>query len=207
MPYNRYFSEMLGAFALTFVVWLSTVYPMPVPASVMAALTLGLFVYLVGGISGAHLNPAVTIGILSIKKITPKDAAMYVLAQFAGASAALLLGMGLTGEMAFMPHDASAIAGVGEAIGAFFLCFAVTAATLGKVKPEVSGIVVGGSLFMGIFMASVFSNGILNPAVALGTGSFGPMYILGPVVGAAAGAWASRWLYSVRVPKPPAIRK
>ncbi len=194
MPYNRYLAEMLGAFALTFVVWLATVFPMPVPGAVMAALTLGLFVYLVGGVSGAHLNPAVTIGILSIKKITPKDASIYVLAQFAGASLALLVGMGLTGKMAFLPHEADIISGVAEALGAFFLCFAVTSVTLNKVQAAAAGAVVGGSLFMGVFMASIFSNGILNPAVALGIGSFGSMYILGPVVGAVAGAWVARWM-------------
>ena len=199
MQYNRSLAELLGAFALTFVVWLATVFPMPVPAAVMAALTLGLFVYLVGGVSGAHLNPAVTIGILSIKKISPKDAAMYILAQLAGASLALLVGMALSqGKMAYMPHDADMVAGLAEAIGAFFLCFAVTAVTLGKVEKSAAGVVVGGSLFIGIFMASVFSNAILNPAVALGVGSFGSMYILGPVVGAVAGAWAAKWMLGAK---------
>ena len=53
----------------------------------------------------------------------------------------------------------------------------------GKVKQELSGVVIGGSLLLGILVASTVSNGILNPAVALAPGSIDIMHILGPMIG------------------------
>ena len=50
-----------------------------------------------------------------------------------------------------------------------------------------SGVVVGASLLMGIMFASIAANGILNPAVALGIGSFSLSYVLGPIVGSLIG--------------------
>lgn len=194
MPYKKYLCEMLGAFSLTFVVWLASAYVMPFPVPVMAGLTVGLFVYLVGPLTGAHLNPAVTLGIASIRKISTQDAVFYIFSQFIGAGAAIGLGYLLSGDTVTVAHDALLMTGVAEALGAFFLCFAVTAATLGKLQADVTGVVVGGSLLLGLYIAMPFSNAILNPAVALGIGSFGSMYILGPIVGAVVGAWACYWL-------------
>ncbi|NOS68037.1 MAG: hypothetical protein HOO67_06810 [Candidatus Peribacteraceae bacterium] len=192
MPYHKYLSEFLGAFTLTFVAWVSTVYGVPANVThMMVAATLGLYVYTVGGISGAHLNPAVTIGVLSAGKIKTNDAVMYVIFQLAGAVVAMTAGRFLSGgQMAALGYDLSAGAGIAEAIGAFILAFGVMSATLQKIPPAASGIVVGGSLFIGLYASFQFSNGILNPAVALGLNAFGPMEILGPIVGAVAGSWA-----------------
>jgi glycerol uptake facilitator-like aquaporin len=119
----------------------------------------------------------------------------------------MLFGAGLSGESASIPHDSYLSVGIAEAVGAFFLAFAVCTVTQKRVDPAVSGLVVGGSLLLGIYLAFPFSNGILNPAVALGIGSFGAMYILGPVVGAVAGAWASVKLFEgTAAPHPPAVR-
>lgn len=207
MKYHRYLCELLGAFALTFAVWLSVAFAMPFPTPVVAALTLALFVYLVGPISGAHLNPAVTVGMLSIKRISPHDAALYVIAQLVGASLAMFLGVMLSGENVSVPTDGGIVVGIAEAIGTFFLAFAVASAVGGKLNPAVTGLAVGGSLFLGIYLAFPFSNAILNPAVALGINSFGAMYILGPVLGAVGGAWAYELLSAGKSgPKPPAVR-
>ena len=194
MHYNKYAAEFLGTFALSFAVWASIAFQMPFPMNVAftpvaAGLTLGLFVYTVGGISGAHLNPAFTIGMLSTKKIKTNDAVMYVICQLAGAAVAMTIGR-LLGGQASAAYAINIQAGIAEAIGAFILAFGVMSATLQKVPPAASGIVVGGSLMIGAFIASVFSNGILNPAVALSVNAFGPMEILGPVIGAVGGAWA-----------------
>ena len=190
MPYHKYASELLGTFALTLVVWLSVTFAMPFPTPFIAAFTLGLFVYTVGGISGAHLNPAVTLGVLSINKIKTNEAIFYVLCQLAGATIAMSLGRLLSGQIASIAHETTLTAGVAEAIGTFVLAFGVVSATIQKIPPAAAGLVVGGSLLVGIYMAFPFSNAILNPAVALGINSFGPMEILGPIVGAVCGAWA-----------------
>ncbi len=198
MPYHRYLAEMLGAFALTFVVWLSVAYAMPFPTPVMAALTLGLFVYLVGGISGAHLNPAITVALLTLKKISSKDAVFYVLSQLIGAAVAMFLGTILSGAGATVAQEGGLVVAVAETIGAFFLAFGVMSVVKGKVPEDMAGVVIGSSLFIGIYTASPFGNAILNPAVALGIGSFSAMYILGPIAGAIAGAWACEYLWPAR---------
>jgi glycerol uptake facilitator-like aquaporin len=100
----------------------------------------------------------------------------------------------LSGTTANVAHQSFLAVGFAEAIGAFFLVFAVTNVVLRKMETIVAGAVIGGSLLLGICMASPFSNGILNPAVAFGIGSFGPMYVLGPIVGAICGAWAAKKL-------------
>lgn len=196
MPYQKYASELLGAFMLTFVVWLSVAFSMPFSTPVMAALTLGLFVYTVGGISGSHLNPAVTIGMLSAGKIKTNDAALYIVCQLAGAALAMTLGSLMSAQTAAVAYETSLTAGGAEALGAFILTFGVMSATIQKIPPAAAGLVVGGSLLVGIYAAFPFSNAILNPAVALGIGAFGPMEILGPIVGAVAGAWARKALDS-----------
>lgn len=190
MHYQKYAAELLGTFSLTLVVWLSVAYQMPFATPVIAALTLGLFVYTVGAISGAHLNPAVTIGIWSARKLPLQQAAVYVVCQFAGAAIAMTLGRILSGQVASVGFQNAPAVLIAEALGAFFLAFAVMSATLQKLPSAAAGLVVGGSLLMGIYVAFPFSNAIINPAVALGIGSFGPLYILGPVIGAVAGAWA-----------------
>ncbi len=195
MQYQKYAAEFLGTFALTFCVWLSVIFEMPfMTTAVLASITLGLFVYMVGGISGAHLNPAVSIGILSAGKLKTNDAVMYVVCQLAGAAVAMTLGRLLTGGVASVAADTTLVAGIAEALGAFFLTFAVMSVTLQKVPPAANGFVVGGSLLMGTYIAYHFSNAILNPAVALGISSFGPIEILGPIVGAVGGAWARKSL-------------
>lgn len=64
--YKKYFAELVGTFTLSFVVFeaVAAGVAVPLPVPVIAALTLGLFVYTIGSILGCHLNPAVTVGFL-----------------------------------------------------------------------------------------------------------------------------------------------
>lgn len=188
MNFRALAAEFIGTCTLALAVAVSIGESLAFSTPAIAALTLGLFVYTVGGISGAHLNPAVTIGVLSVGKIKTNDAVMYVVCQLAGAAVAMTVGQ-LLGGQASAAYATTVQAGIAEAIGAFILAFGVLSATLQKVPPAASGLVVGGSLMVGAYIASVFSNGILNPAVALSVNAFGPMEILGPVVGAVGGAW------------------
>lgn len=198
MSYRPYVAELLGTFALTFVVWLSVAFAMPFATPVMAALTLGTFVYLVGPISGAHCNPAVTIGLLIGQKIKPKPATFYVISQFIGAFLAMMLGRFLNPEPVAIPLEADLLSGLAEAMGAAMLAFSVSSVAWGKTPYALSGGIVGLGLFLGIYMAFPFSNAVLNPAVAFGIGSFGPMYILGPLLGGIVGVWGYKQLYAAR---------
>jgi len=190
MLYPKYAAELLGTFVLAFVVWLSAALAMPLPTPVVAALTLGLFVYTVGGISGAHLNPAVTLGLLSVNRISTQDAAGYILAQFIGGILAQLLGRYLIGTAVQIPGESALPVAIVEALGAFLLVFAVLAVTMKKVPAALSGVVIGGSLLLGIYVAASLGNGLVNPVVAFAIGSLNLAYLLGPIFGGITGAWA-----------------
>jgi aquaporin Z len=193
---KKYIAELLGTFILTLAVISSLAGTFPVATPVIAGLALGLGVYTMGGISGAHFNPAITLGVLSIKKISLKDAGIYILAQLVGAALAMLLAQHCM-ELA-QPDLAAAESmkvGGAEALGAFVFAFGVAAAVHGRISAGASGLAVGGSLLLGIALAAAgTSNGVLNPAVALGIGSFSFSYLLGPIVGAALAMLLYRFL-------------
>jgi aquaporin Z len=193
---KKYIVEALGTGTLTLVVGLSLVGDFPVSTPVLAALVLGLFVYSVGHVSGAHINPAVTTGLWSIGKIETVEAVKYVIAQLLGAGIAMMVlqNMATAGEMT-VGSDFGV--GLAEALGVFFFTFGVASVVYGRAASTMSGMVVGGSLLLGITVAVLMgSNGVINPAVALGIGSFGTMYILGPIVGAVLGMQAYKYLQS-----------
>lgn len=191
---NKYIAEAIGTFALTLAVGLSLTGEFPVSTPILAALTLGLFVYSVGHLSGTHLNPAVTIGAWSIKKISNEDAIAYLIAQFFGAAAALTLISTMATPVA-LTASTDVMIGVAEAIGAMFFAFGIASVVYGKTPNQLSGIVVGGSLLLGIAFATLLgSNGLINPAVAMGVKSFNLMYILGPIIGAVVGMQAYKYL-------------
>ena len=64
---------------------------------------------------------------------------------------------------------------------------------MGRVPEAMGGVAIGGSLLLGVHFAAQTTNGVLNPAVALGIGSFSAPYIWGPIVGAIGGAVLSSW--------------
>jgi glycerol uptake facilitator-like aquaporin len=193
----------VGTFALSFIVVISIAsrVSFPYATPLLAALTLGLFVYSVGSISGAHLNPAVTIGLLSIRKISLQKALYYVLAQIAGVILTVIV------ARLFLFNAGLSLSTVGswrmffaEAIGTFFFTFGIASVVFEGVPASLSGAVVGGSLFLGIAAGSFLgSAGVLNPAVAFGlssylTGGFSLAYLLGPVLGSVIGMRMYRFL-------------
>lgn len=182
-------AELVGTFALTLAVLISVNHPaFPVPTAVIAGATVGLFVYTIGGISGCHINPAVTVGLASIRLIEIPAAVGYIVAQFAGAAIALFLGSLLFDPTVQLVASSAAGVGLAESLGAGLLLFGIAAVVLGAVPKAMSGVVIGGSLFLGIHFAAHTSNGVLNPAVALGIGSFSTAYVWGPILGGIIGA-------------------
>lgn len=182
-------AELIGTFSLALAVLISINNPsFPVPTAVIAGVTLGLFVYTISGISGCHVNPAVTISLASIRQIELPAAAAYLVAQFIGAALALFVGSLLFDPVQELVVTNAAFVGLAEALGAALFLFGITAVVLGAVPKAASGLVIGGSLFLGIHFAAHASNGALNPAVALGIGSFSFAYVWGPILGGIIGA-------------------
>lgn len=179
-------AEFVGTFGLALAVLVSLNGYLPlVPTAVVAGATLMLFVLLIGAISGSHINPAVTIGLLSVKKIELSEAFGYIVAQIAGALTAwvtmsLLLNGELVGQVVAIA-DARTFSA--EALGAFVFGFGIAAAIHNKLDGYGKAFAIGGSLTLGIIFASVVSNGVLNPAVAMSIESVNWAYVLGPIVG------------------------
>ena len=206
LPLRRYAAELLGAFLLTFAVFASVTFGYPGPTPVIAAVTLGGLVYILGSVSGAHLNPAVTVGLWSLKKINARDAGFYIVSQLIGAILAYLLMMQIAADAPSVEAGPVIRGVIGEAIGAFTLVFGVSAVVHGKVADAASGLAIGLALFTGIMVAAALSLGVLNPAVALGLGVFMPsvtpgmvanlvVYAVTPLIAGVLAAQAAGWMF------------
>jgi aquaporin Z len=145
-------------------------------------------------VSGGHLNPAVTVGLWSIGRISGRQTGLYVAAQVLGAIAAALAIKGLLPEMAVRisqigtPSLAPAVSMtqgiVIEAILTFFLAFAVMGTAVDPAAPKVGGFAIGLALTLGVLVSGPLTGAALNPARA-----FGPALV--------ANAWISHLVYWV----------
>jgi glycerol uptake facilitator-like aquaporin len=153
------------------------------------AITVGVLTLIFNATSGAHFNPAITIGMWTLRKIKTLQAIVAVAAQMLGGFAAWKLAEYFTGQ------TLANIAGktfswkvlVAEALGTFVLTFGIAAAIYQKYEGSKLAVTVAASMFAGIIVASLAANGALNPALALGNQSWGRAYIFGPIIGSVVG--------------------
>ncbi len=187
-------AEFLGVAVLTLVVLAIVNSPVGVNYFVAGAagLVAGTFVLTMGGVSGAHLNPAVTLGQWVVRKIDVTQAVAYIAAQVLGGVVALRLYEYLANKavpvltQAEMNFDMRVF--VAEAIGAFILAFGITAAVEKALDSWSWAVVTGASLTLGIMVAGVAARGLINPAVALGTNTISWTYLAAPLVGGVIGS-------------------
>jgi aquaporin Z len=183
--------EFLGTAALTLIVLaishsqLSLGYFIATSAGLMVALmTLSL-----AGISGAVFNPAMTIGLWTVRKLRTLQALSYLIVQLAGGAVAWELFIYLTKLSGI--HNTGAYSArvlVAEVVGTFIFSFGWAAAIYQRFNLFAKAAAIGGSLTVGALVASLGSAGFLNPAVALGLHQWGwGTYVLGPVLGAVIG--------------------
>jgi glycerol uptake facilitator-like aquaporin len=150
-----------------------------------AAITFTVLTLVFSATSGAHFNPAVTIGMWTLRKIQTLQALAYLAAQMLGGFTAWRLAEYFTGQ------KLASIAGkdfewkifVAEMLGTFVFTFGIAAAIYQKYEGAKLAATVGLSLFAGVVVASLASNATLNPAVALANQTWGRAYIFGPIVG------------------------
>lgn len=200
-------AEFLGAATLTSVVL--AVSKSGVGFSYFIAgglgLAMALLVLVVGSASAAHYNPAVTVGLWTVRKIRTLDAVVYLAAQFLGAVAAWRLVVYLTDQslknIAGRTFDWRVL--VAEGLGALVLTLGVSAATYKGLKGLEWAAAVGGALFLGVLVASLASNGLINPAVALGVQSWSKAYVVGPLLGGVVGANLYYWVFVDRPARKP----
>jgi len=170
-------------------------------------LTVMACIYVFGKISGAHLNPAVTIGLLVSKNISLIDSVYYIVAQAIGAVLGSLLlfvclgapavtigGLGATAPGLSVGYIPAMIA---ECIGTFFLMLVVMGVAVDKkADPGVAGISIGMTVAAVIIVLGAFTGASINPARTFGPylmdtllgganlWGFFPIYLVGPIVGA-----------------------
>jgi aquaporin Z len=193
--FQQYLAEFFGTAVLTFAITLNLGYgEFILSTPILAGLVLGLFVYTLGGVSGSHLNPAVTLGLLFAGKTHYKTAILYVLAQLTGAMVAFSLYINSKLSLpALQPINAYPY-NLFEGIGAAILVIGVMSVVTKKVHQAASGLVVGGSLVLGIVLAANYSLGILNPAIAISWTLIDFTYVLSPILGGIAGGLIYRLL-------------
>jgi len=185
--------------------------------TVATSLAFGLVIvamaYSVGNVSGCHINPAVSFGMLLTGQMSAKEFAGYVVAQCLGATAgAGLLGLFLgsfkalggnevqAGVVAAYGSTAAVIGLVAEVVLTFIFVFAILGVTSKKENGAVAGVVIGGALTLVHLLGLALTGTSVNPAR-----SFGPallqafagntaaltqlwIFIVGPMVGAALAA-------------------
>ena len=181
-------AEFLGTALLTLAVFASVkgiANSYFISAGVGLALVLALLAF--GSVSRGHFNPAVTIGAWSARRIPTVQAVVYIAAQFLGALAASELFNYLTNQArpANYSQEFHAQVLIAEALGAFVFCTGVATTVFRSYGAARTAAVAGLSLFLGALVAGIASQGIINPALALGLHSWEwKTYGLGPVLGA-----------------------
>jgi aquaporin NIP len=206
---RRSAAEGLAAFALVFAgcgaVVANVRYDEALGAvgiSLVFGLIIMVMVYATGHLSGAHINPAVTIAFTLSRHFPARDAAGYIAAQLAGAAAGALLLLAVwpdqPGELgATVPSVGAGSAFVYEAILTAILMFVIMAvATDTRAVGPAAAIAIGGTVGLDALFGGPVTGASMNPArtfgPALAAGEWQDfwLYVLGPVTGAALGALA-----------------
>ena len=222
---SAYIAELLGTFMLVlFIGLVLSVYQQGaeglgyVDFTVIGLLhffILAMLIASLGGTSGAHFNPAVTVALAALRKIRGADAAIYILMQLIGAIlAALVVKLLLSDEGKAAGYGAVQISDqfldgkmraglLAEVIGTFALMWAIMATAV-NVRAERSWapVIIAGTLAAGVMAIGPLTGAGFNPARAfgpdivaglvddIGWGNFLAAYALGPIVGAVLAAFA-----------------
>ena len=212
-----YVAELIGTFLLVLFIGFILASNSPAEAGglgytdfavigLLHAFVLMMLIASLGGVSGAHFNPAVTVTLAALRKISWGDAAVYILLQLAGAVlAALTVSLVVTGAADATNFGATAVndrfvsgdgaAALAELIGTFALMWAIMGVAVNEqAERSWAPWVIGGTLGFAVMAIGPFTGAGLNPARAFGpalvgdafggAGTFLIVYVLAPLVGA-----------------------
>ena len=201
---RAYAAELIGTFFLVLTVGTTGIATGP---GVIPALAIGsalmVMIYAGAHLSGAHYNPAVTVGVFVRGRIGIADALPYMVAQIAGAAmaAAVVLFFKAAEVTAFNAPVAAGFAA--EFLFTFALVYVVLNVATAKANAGNSyfGLAIGFTVLAGAFAVGDVSGGAFNPAVAVGAMIMGMLpwanlwlYVVAEVLGAAAAALTFRSL-------------
>jgi MIP family channel proteins len=200
-------AEFIGTFALVFAGCGAIAAGKLTTTGIALAfgLVIAVMIYGLGHVSGAHFNPAVSVGFALGRHFPWTRVATYAAAQIAGAVAGALalrtilgpdVGLGVTAPAG---TDLQSLAM--EAVLTFFLMLVITAvATDCRAVGEAAAVAIGGAVTLGALVGGPISGASMNPARSLGpalvSGDLSHLwvYMAGPLLGATAAAIAYRWL-------------
>lgn len=213
--FKKYLAEFIGTFVLVlFACGTAAALGCDQPAGYLAtAISFGLVIvamaYSIGGVSGCHVNPAVSLAMLISKKMSVADFIGYVVAQFAGATAgAAVLRWLFGGESSLGAnglYDGNIVMSlVIECILTFVFVLAILGVTSKTENGSVAGLVIGLSLTLVHLLGIHFTGTSVNPARSFGPALFVGgdalanvwVFILAPLVGGALAALCWKFLSS-----------
>jgi MIP family channel proteins len=186
-------AEFLGTFFLVFagtgaiVVDSLTHAVTHVGVSLVFGLVITVLIYAFGHISGAHFNPAVTIGFWALGEFPSQRVPWYIGSQLLGAIAASSVVLGLFGHAGTLgittPQSAPEVSLILEALMTFLLVLVIFGSAVhGKAVKSFAGIAIGGTIALDALFGGPISGASMNPARSLG-----PAFI--------AGVWSDQWIY------------
>ena len=206
-----YVAEFLGTFLLVFFVCVVVTvnsadglgYTDFAVIGLVHVFVLAMLIYTLGGTSGAHFNPAVTLALVVTRKISGADALIYWLVQLSGALAGALVtkvllideGTGVNYGAVYGVRAAAAGRPLGgllaETIGTFVLMWAIMGTAVNpRGERAWAGMVIGMALGLGVMTLGPLSGAGFNPARWFGpavvSGEYANfwIYIVGPLAGA-----------------------
>jgi len=209
---KKYLAEFIGTLVLVFmgcgaaVLMGTSVLGGHLAVALAFGLSIVAMAYVIGNISGCHVNPAVSFAMLISKKMSVKDFIGYVIAQILGAiaGAAILYGFvhhGVTDMTGSLGSNGIGTIGVwgalvAECILTFIFVFVILGVTSDESKSGVAGIVIGLTLAFVHIVGISLTGTSVNPARSIGPAIFAGgdavtnlwIFIVAPLVGAAIAA-------------------
>ena len=208
--HRKYAAEVIGTFALVFAGTGAVVINKVSGGAIThvgVALTFGLIVlamiYAVGEVSGAHLNPAVTLGFFVAGRLPARLVLPYVLSQLAGAfaaSALMRVMFGVTAHLgATLPAGAAVQSFIMEVVLTGLLMFVILCVATGsKEQGLMAGIAIGATVGLEAMFAGPICGASMNPARSVAPAVVSAhlqhlwIYVTAPLVGAAAAVFCWR---------------
>lgn len=203
--WKQYLAELLGTFLLVFVgagtivAYETFSTPNLLGVALAHGLALMVIVYTFAHISGAHVNPAVTLAMLATQKMKLKDGVLYIVSQLIGsviaASALKLMFLDLLATQYGTPALAGGVSVtsgiIAEAIMTFILVWVIFSVVVdqGNNRSNIAGVAIGGTLTANVLVGAVLTGAALNPARWFGPALISNVwdswyvYLIGPVVG------------------------
>lgn len=209
---KKYLAEMIGTMVLVLMgcgsaVFAGTAQPFAAVGTLGVAFAFGLsvltMVYTIGKISGCHINPAITLGMLLSKKISGKDAGMYMIFQVIGA----IIGSSILYILAKDSGSTTTLTGangyhdlvqafVAETVFTFIFLLVVLGSTSKGANTKFAGIAIGLALVLIHIVCIPITGTSVNPARSIGPALFQGgealsqlwLFIVAPFLGAAIAA-------------------